>query len=132
MTTAVDSSVLIAIARQESGAGGWVATLSRALDGGDLVICEVVAAEVSSLFGNEDRFAHFLGRLGIVFDAVSMRTAIEAGRIFKKYRTDGGPRRHLLPDFLVGAHALVQAGQLAAIDRGYLRRYFPRLKILTP
>jgi hypothetical protein len=38
----------------------------------------------------------------------------------------------LIPDFLIGAHACEQADCLAARDRGYLRRYFPQLRILTP
>ena len=38
----------------------------------------------------------------------------------------------MIPDFLIGGHALRQSNRLAAVDRGYLRRYFPKLKILTP
>jgi hypothetical protein len=49
-----------------------------------------------------------------------------------RYRREGGPRQHLIPDFLIAAHAQVQCNRLAAIDRGYLRRYFPKLKLLIP
>jgi predicted nucleic acid-binding protein len=38
----------------------------------------------------------------------------------------------LIPDFLIAAHASVQADRLAALDRGYLRTYFPDLRILSP
>lgn len=38
----------------------------------------------------------------------------------------------ILPDFLVAAHASVQADALATEDRGYLRTYFPGVRILSP
>jgi predicted nucleic acid-binding protein len=59
-------------------------------------------------------------------------SAILAGQIFKAYRRAGGPREHLIPDFLIGAHALCQCDRLAAADKGYLRRYFPKLEVVVP
>jgi hypothetical protein len=35
----------------------------------------------------------------------SLEAARLAGGIFKTYRRQGGPREHLVPDFLIGAHA---------------------------
>jgi len=47
-----------------------------------------------------------------------------------RYRRSGGPREHLIPDFLIAAHAMVHADRLAATDRGYLSRWFNDLKLL--
>ncbi len=55
-----------------------------------------------------------------------------AGQIFLRYRRSGGPRLNLIPDLLIAAHASVQVDRLAALDRGYLRTYFPSLAILSP
>ncbi len=38
----------------------------------------------------------------------------------------------MIPDFLIAAHAQLQADQIAAKDRGYLRRYFSNLRCLQP
>jgi hypothetical protein len=131
MTTAVDTSVLIAIAKGEANAGEWTEVLAKAGAEGDLVICDVVAAELFALLMDEDKFQRTVGGLGIVYRPTSIVAAQMAGRIFRSYRREGGPREHLVPDFLIGAHALKQADRIVAIDRGYLRRYFPRLRRMT-
>ena len=132
MITAVDTSVLVAIAKGEIEASRWTDLLVQARGAGDLVICDVVAAEFYALLFDDRKFHQSLTGLGIVFTPTSLEAARHAGRIFRAYRREGGPREHLLPDFLIGAHAQDQADAIAAIDRGYLRRYFPRLKVSKP
>lgn len=131
MITAIDSSVLWTIFNDEPEAEAWSRTVIQASREGELVLCEVVLAEISPVFDSAQLTLETLQRLGIRFDAINAHTAFEAGQIFKKYRQEGGPRRHLIPDFLIGAHALHQCNRLAAVDRGYLRRYFPRLTLLA-
>jgi predicted nucleic acid-binding protein len=132
MITAVDTSVLVAIVKGEAAAHRWTDLLAAARADGDLVICDVVAAELFALLMDERKFQHSLNGLGIVFSPAGLDAARLAGRIFRDYRRQGGPREHLIPDFLIGAHAQRQADQIAASDRGYLRRYFPHLRILRP
>ena len=132
MITAVDTSVLIAITKDEPHAAPWVDVLAAARTEGDVVFCDVVAAEFSALLTDEGKFRQAISGLGLLFSPVSLEAARLAGRIFKSYRRQGGPREHLVPDFLIGAHAQQQADRIAAIDRGYLRRYFPRLRIVRP
>lgn len=132
MTTAVDTSVLIAIAKGEARAAAWTELLAGARSEGDVVVCDVVAAEFFALLLDEAAFQRSLDGLGLGFSPTSLESARLAGRIFRTYRSEGGPREHLVPDFLIGAHAQRQADRIAAVDRGYLRRYFPRLRILKP
>ena len=73
-----------------------------------------------------------LERLAIGYDPFLPASAWRAGQVFKAYRMQGGPRMSLIPDFLIAAHALEQTDRLATTDRGYLRRYFPSLKIVGP
>ena len=132
MITAIDTSVLIAITKAESDAHEWTDLLAQAQADGDLVVCDVVAAEFFALVMDRLKFARTFTGLGISFSPTSLEAAQLAGRLFRQYRRLGSPREHLVPDFLIGAHAQRQADQIAAIDRGYLRPYFPRLKVLKP
>lgn len=132
MITAIDSSVLIAIVAGESDAADWVHVLAKARAEGSLVCCDVVYAEVGVGLASQSELDRVLAALGIQFEPVREDAAWQAGENFKQYRQQGGPRQHLIPDFLVGAHAQVQANRLAAKDRGYLRRYFPSLALLQP
>jgi predicted nucleic acid-binding protein len=132
VTTAVDTSVLIAIAKGEGDAEPWMDLLITARSEGELAVCDVVAAEFSAVLMDARKFRRSLRDLGIVFSPTSLAASQLAGRIFKEYRRQGGPREHLVPDFLIGAHASEHAHRIAAIDRGYLRRYFPNLTVLRP
>jgi predicted nucleic acid-binding protein len=124
--------VLLAVVEKEPGHEKWEQLLRQAAEEGGLCVCPVVFAELSPGSPSADDLQRELAMLAIEYDEFSPETAHLAGVIFWKYRQAGGPRKHLLPDFLVAAHAQVQCERLAAIDRGYFRRYFPRLKILRP
>ena len=99
---------------------------------GLLVLCEVVYAEVTPAFESRAELDKVLADLGAQLDPIGAEAAWLAGQTFKQYRAEGGPREHLIPDFMIAAHAKVQADHLAAKDRGYLRRYFPNLAVLRP
>ncbi|MEX1118124.1 MAG: type II toxin-antitoxin system VapC family toxin [Terrimicrobiaceae bacterium] len=131
MRTAVDSSVLICILRRQPGWVKWQVSLTHAAEEGALVLCPVVFAECSVGFaGAREAHAKF-DSLCLIYDAFTPECAYLAGQVFLRYRQEGGPRQHLIPDFLIAAHASTQADRLAAIDRGYLRIYFPALPLLT-
>ncbi len=62
MITAIDTSVLIAIAKGEPDAVPWVDLLARARPQGELVICDVVAAEFFAVLLDEGKFVDSLTR----------------------------------------------------------------------
>ncbi len=132
MITAVDTSVLLLIHKRQTGWDAWKEVLNRAVREGPLVICPVVFSEISPGYASWEVAFQDLERLRIIYEPISPDAAWLAGQVFLAYRKKGGPRQSLIPDFLIAAHASVQANRLAAIDRGYLRKYFPDLKILSP
>ena len=132
MRTAVDSSALWSVFKFEAGAHAWMDVLVSARRESELVNCDIDFAEIAPRFGSRGELEVRLAALGIEFDPIDPASAFLAGEIFREYRGQGGPGTRLIPDFLVAAHALKQADCLAARDRGYLRRYFPSLRVLGP
>ncbi|MDP3849716.1 MAG: DUF58 domain-containing protein [Luteolibacter sp.] len=127
MITALDSSVLWAILKKEAGHEEWLAALLRAASNGPLIISPIAFAELAPSATDAATLNEFLGQLAISYNPITPAAAHLAGLTFKRYRQAGGPRMHLVPDFVIAAHAQVRANRLAAIDRGYLRQWFPEL-----
>jgi predicted nucleic acid-binding protein len=96
-----------------------------------LVISEVVYAEVAAFFQDLAEIDQQLEMLDIALLPSTKATMFKAGRIYASYRKAGGARSTMAPDFLIGAHATMQANQLASADRGYLRAHFAGLKLLA-
>lgn len=132
MITAIDSSVLWAIINGEKGGESWIDTLADAASVGSLVVCPVAFSELAPAAEDAGKLASTLEKFAIAYDPFSPDSAHLAGTKFKRYRIAGGPRMHLIPDFLIAAHATVQADRLAAIDRGYLKTWFSDLTLLQP
>lgn len=109
-----------------------LAAISAAHAAGALIVCPVVWSEVRAALREPARIAEHLGAAGIGFDPFDQPVADLAGDLWRAYRRAGGRRDHLVPDFLVGAHARLRADRLLARDRGFYRRYFQGLTVVDP
>ena len=133
MITAVDTSVLIDVFTADEQFGELSRqALRRCLTQGSVVACDVVWAETTSGFASERAARAALGKVGVAYDALRQEAAEQAGLDWSKYRGHGDPRDRVIADFLVAAHAQLHADRLLTRDRGFYRRYFPRLSVLDP
>jgi predicted nucleic acid-binding protein len=131
--TAVDTSVLLDVFLADPSYGERSReAVRRCTREGRLLACDVVWAEIAAAFGDERTAHQALARLGVEFSIIDAATALVAGSVFKDYRRRGGARQRVVPDFLVGAHAQVQADRLLTRDRGFYRSYFHATTVFDP
>jgi predicted nucleic acid-binding protein len=135
---AIDSSVLIDLIGNDARAPAAEDALRSALTHGPVVACEVVISEVVAGLGHGSIVIDALEEAGIGFVPVELRAAVRAGEMQRRYkeRLGRGPAapasRRTVPDFLIGAHALLQCAGLITRDAGFFRDYFKGLKVIVP
>jgi predicted nucleic acid-binding protein len=133
MITAVDTSVLLdvftdsALFRDRS-----LAALRQGLAAGSLIACDVVWAEVVAAFADDEAASRAMGSVPVAYSALEPGSASRAGSAWRTYRQLGGSRERLVADFIVGAHAIVQADRLLTRDRGFQKSVFTGLTIVDP
>ena len=137
MRTAIDTNVVSALWSREPSSAEIATKLGRAKGEGGLVASAAVYAELLAYPDMTELLVNdFLKVTGIDIDfEIQQEAWLEAGRRFARYavrrrRVTGGEQRRLLVDFLVGAHALVQADRLMTLDAKRYNRDFPELEII--
>lgn len=155
MITAVDTNILLDILiPDESHFQKSKALLDEYVQRGQLIICEIVYAELASQFLSEKELKDFLLDTGIRLVHSTVETLCKAGEQWKNYSKNKKQalqcpqcgastsitchkchspitlRQHILSDFIIGAHARRHAELLLSRDRGFYRTHFKDLKVV--
>ena len=157
MITAVDTNVILDVLIPDEPFGdSSKQLLDRYVSHGRLILCEIVFAELAARFPSEDDLKMFLTETGMRLVYSNEKSLYIAGTRWMDYARKGNKDRlscakcgyrfevtcpqcktalrrrlHVLGDFIIGAHALVNADCLLSRDLGLYKTYFSDLKIVS-
>jgi predicted nucleic acid-binding protein len=133
MEILVDSNVILDILTEDPIWFSWSAeTLEFYAETHVFIINPIIYSEVSVGFDSIEDTDVILPSTYFRRVQIPWAAAFIAGKCFLKYRQQGGQKHSPLPDFFIGAHAVVSGIPLMTRDDSRYRTYFPELQIISP
>ncbi len=129
----VDTNVLVDVVTDDPLWAEWSQrqlTLAAARD--DLAINDIVYTELSARYATIEELDAMIREASLVSAVVPRLALFLAGKAFQRYRSAGGIRTGVLPDFFIGAHAVISDSLLITRDAARYRTYFPGIMLIAP
>jgi predicted nucleic acid-binding protein len=137
LKTAIDTNVISVLWSANPSAAQVASLLGRIASEGALVICPAVYAELIAHPKATPQFVdQFLltTRMEVDFsldESVWREAALRfAAYARRRRKSAGGETKRLLADFLIGAHAFLQADRLFTLDPDRYIKDFPKLPLI--
>lgn len=132
-STLIDTNVLLDVLEGRTHWAEWVLRqFERLAQEGDLVINQIVYGEASVPYSSRVLFDQLLPADLVKREEFPWEAAFVAGKVHQQYRSKGGQKRSTLPDFLIGAHAVVNHYRVLTRDAATFRTYFPEIEVIAP
>lgn len=133
MSTLIDTNVLLDVLEERPIGFDWaMRQLEVRASGGDLFINQIVYGEASVPYPSVGAFDQLLSNPWLNREELPWEAGFHAGKAFAEYRKRGGEKLHMLPDLLIGAHAMVKGYALLTRDPARFRTYFPSVPVIAP
>ncbi|WP_395516989.1 type II toxin-antitoxin system VapC family toxin [Pseudorhizobium flavum] len=133
MAVLVDTNILVDIAVRDPIWLEWSrGALAKLAGRVPLIINPIIYAEFSVRYRDMNEVEALLPAEEFRREGLPWAAAFAAGAAFGAYRQAGGARERVLPDFLIGAHALIRGYSIVTRDPKGYRRYFPDVRLITP
>ncbi len=129
----IDSNVLVDVLVLDAEWLDWSSrVLATCLRTGPVHINPVIYAEIAAGFADLRQLDEFVPPSSFKRSAIPYPAAYLAGRAHQGYRRRGGVRAATLPDFFIGAHALVEGLTIVTRDARRYRDAFPQVRVVAP
>jgi len=129
----VDTNVLLDLVTDDPLWAEWSQQqldLASARD--ELAINDIIYAELSIGYAKIEDLEAMIRSGGLVNAAIPRAALFLAGKAFQRYRSSGGLKTGVLPDFFIGAHAVASDAVLVTRDAARYRTYFPGIMLIAP
>ena len=128
----VDTNVLVDVLQNDPQWADWsIAQMRAQAKLHALAINPVIYAEMSLSFSTLEALAGVVLTMALELREIPRPALFLAAKAFVQYRRRGGGKAQVLPDFFIGAHAVVEGWPLLTRDASRFRTYFPTLQVLA-
>ncbi len=128
----VDTNIVLDVITMDNVWFGWSRDqLSQARRSGSIHINEASYAELAVGARSQEGLDDVLEELGLQLERTPKEALFSAAKAFLRYRTAGGPRLTILPNFFIGAHAEIFGRPLLTRDPRRFRTHFPEVRLIT-
>ncbi len=129
----VDTHVLLDVVANDPKWATWSQNqLDAASATDDLAINPVIYSELSIAFARIEDLEALIADASLSVEPFPREALFLAGKVFLDYRRRRGTKHHVLPDFYIGAQALIMQWPILTRDIARYRTYFPALQLITP
>lgn len=97
-----------------------------------LYINTIIYTEISIGFTKIEILDEAISQLGIKVLEIPREALFLTGKTFLKYRRNKGTKNSPLPDFFIGAHAVISKFTLVTRDVAKYNTYFPQINLVSP
>ena len=130
----VDSNILIDVISEDPVWLSWSLDQLDGRHGTDILVNQMVIAEVAPRYRSLALFAAEIEAWGIRINEYGADAAFAAGTAFIRYKRNrgkGAPPMPL-PDFFIGGHAQTLGATVLTRDPRFYRTYFPDVPLIAP
>jgi len=129
----VDTNVLLDLVTNDPRWAGWSQEqLDFAAARDEVAINDIVYADLSTGYSRIEELDQLIRGTKLISAPIPRAALFLAGKAFRRYRSAGGTKTGVLPDFFLGAHAVVSQSALITRDTGRYRTYFPAIMLIAP
>lgn len=132
MRVLVDTNVIIDVVTDDPAWADWSIGQMAGNDAGGLVINPVIYAELCFGFSAIEAVDALVRQLSLFCEEIPRPGLFRAAKAFAAYRSRGGGKGSVLPDFFVGGHAEATGMPILTRDTARFQTYFPTVRLICP